>query len=384
MASPPWLLACALQYIVWGRVGLLGALMWAATVGALQASAHRIGALIIMPSGRAIVAWLLWAQRLSAAPPRLLLRLRDGASWARVASGCGEALQQLRAAGHDDAARSGARAALLRMPGAEALALTSPDGVELDGVVLGRAAWAEGRLRGALLYLGGNAEFYETQGPLLARYAGAHALLAVALNVRGIGRSGARCGVTRDGAITDAATALAYLIHGCGVPPRAVVVLGHSIGGALGAAAAAVFPGVCLISDRSFGRLSDVALWALAEGASSASARDTAARAGVRALVRHVALWEIDAAEAWRARAGARGGGVIVAHAAGDEIIAAGASMAAALREAQGGYCELRMDDARAPHQHQQHNRPFHTHEEARIFEAVRGWREGAALPLQV
>lgn len=74
------------------------------------------------------------------------------------------------------------------------------------------------------------------------------------VNYRGVGRSEGL--VSHHGAVVDAASVIAYAKFGLGFPEDRIITFGHSIGGAFGAQAASYFPGVLMISDRSFGTLS--------------------------------------------------------------------------------------------------------------------------------
>jgi len=81
--------------------------------------------------------------------------------------------------------------------------------------------------------------------------------------------------------------------------------VGHSIGGAFAAEAARAFPGVAVLNDRSFGRLSATAWchlvpWALARDRVHAMA-SVLARWAVYEAVAHLACWELDTARHWLA-----------------------------------------------------------------------------------
>jgi pimeloyl-ACP methyl ester carboxylesterase len=77
---------------------------------------------------------------------------------------------------------------------------------------------------------------HQVDMPALAEALGVGVVL---LNYRGVGDSPGR--VTRTGAVIDAATALAYITVGLGVPRRRVFVIGHSIGECVAACIAGVF-----------------------------------------------------------------------------------------------------------------------------------------------
>jgi hypothetical protein len=307
----------------------------AAAVGLLQAAAGAVAALVIVPAGGRTHALLAWLHARAVAH-RLL-----GGQLAPQLQPLVQLLEGMRAR------LPAAREALLAQPGVERLQLTTPDGVVLDGYIAGRTgapAGAPQRLdaarRPVLLYLCGNGEHAELAAGALLATAHAQRGAAVCLvNYRSVGASGGV--MSRDGAVLDAATALSYLVHACGFAPARVVVLGHSIGGAFGAEAARCFPGALLVHDRSFSRLSEVALFHVAgpwaAGPLAASPWGTLVRALVRGVVRHVAAWELDAAAHWE-HVSAR----VLVYSPADRVIPLPAQMAAArgLVAGGGGGCE--------------------------------------------
>jgi hypothetical protein len=127
--------------------------------------------------------------------------------------------------------------------GGERLRITCPDGVQIDAMFYGRLGLRDGesvgsKHRGVILYLGGNGEHYEFRSDLMSyRRAGFGLML---LNYRGVGES--KGTTTRSGMVVDAASALAFLTHECRVPAQRIIVLGHSMGGGVGAEAATYFP----------------------------------------------------------------------------------------------------------------------------------------------
>jgi pimeloyl-ACP methyl ester carboxylesterase len=135
-----------------------------------------------------------------------------------------------------------------------------------------------------------------------------HGLAAVLFDYRGVGES--QGAMTRAGGVTDVAAVLAFCVATLGYGRERVALFGHSIGGGFGAEAARFFAPGAVVSDRSFGRLTDVAPHhvyppAVAPG----RAHETHARVArwlIHDLVAHAAAWELDAAAHWRAIADAR------------------------------------------------------------------------------
>jgi pimeloyl-ACP methyl ester carboxylesterase len=189
--------------------------------------------------------------------------------------------------------------------------LRQSDGSHHDNHVLRATAWDAAA-----------GEHYEYCDDLL--HFRAHGFAVLLLNYRGVGESPGPC--TRNGAVIDVATALAYLQHGCSIPPNRVIVFGHSIGGGYSAEAAREFAGCLVVNDRSFGTLSGVAQDHVGRmfGADRAAARGSwkakAFRRGVRALVRAVACWELDSEGHFREFA-AQGRPRIILHSRQDRVI---------------------------------------------------------------
>ena len=277
---------------------------------ALQRAAHAAGSLAIVPAQRAVcdsLRYVLHHTLLRKLAPTLLA----------------EAAPLLRMLERMETQRQFAAEGMFAVDGAERLCLTTPDGVNLDAVVFGRG---DPGLPFVVAVLG-NGENFEFRADLLGLRTRGFGLLL--FNYRGVGASGGAM-TTRWGATIDTASAIAY-VQSCGVPQHRIIVLGHSIGGAFGVAAACHFPRVCVVSDRSFGRLSTVAQHVLAPWAVSATSTATAAsdsarhtpaaaaaqssrststsrasswkssavRAGVRILLA-VCSWELDSAADWR------------------------------------------------------------------------------------
>ncbi len=129
-----------------------------------------------------------------------------------------------------------------------------------DGVCL--TGWffpASGRARGTVLHLHGNA------GNMTGHFQHVAWLSMAGWNVlcfdyRGYGRSQGK--ITRAGSILDAHAALDYLLTRRDVDPSGIVVLGQSLGAAIGVVLAAERPEVCgLITDGGFDSYRRVAAW---------------------------------------------------------------------------------------------------------------------------
>ena len=252
-------------------------------------------------------------------------------------------------------------------------------------------------LLGVLLYLNGNAEHASLRGDFASSWC-PRGYGVMLMDYRGCGMSSARPlwhlggGVTREGLVTDAIAALSYLTAppsqgGCGIPRRAIIVVGHSLGGSIAAEAVSLYPGVGIVHDRSFGRLSTIAIshvtpWAWASvkedvaalerieaaargagqvlGGTSLPTPNTspppppdtlplhisAARWCVRVLLRHIACWELDAVAAWRALP--ESAGVICFHEDDAIIPFAGSLFPVLVAEGFWGVSVLRMEGAGA------------------------------------
>jgi pimeloyl-ACP methyl ester carboxylesterase len=198
---------------------------------------------------------------------------------------------------------------------AERLALTTPDGGHVDGVLLGGAALramasaqprstaedATAGCRGVVVYFGGNGEHYELHQTLVQEWGAKRRFAVLLVNYRGVGQSGGVCG--RTSGVLDCLTALSFLFHGLGVPQNRIVVIGHSIGGGYSTEACTFFPSALCINDRSFGSLSSVAQWhvlsPLVDGPLAHAWWATLARAAFVFLFRHIACWELDSCLHW-------------------------------------------------------------------------------------
>jgi pimeloyl-ACP methyl ester carboxylesterase len=153
-----------------------------------------------------------------------------------------------------------------------------------------------------------------------------HGFSVLGLNYRGVSTSLGES--TRHGLVLDVVAALSFLTAsplngGEGLPPHSVALLGHSLGGGVAPEAAAFFPGVAVISDRSFSRLSDAA------GGLFLLSAPPAARAALRFVIARLAAWEFDATRHWRALPPASAKLAVVEP--GDEVIKVPAQLASEL-----------------------------------------------------
>lgn len=170
----------------------------------------------------------------------------------------------------------------LEKAGGITLELVSADGVTVDAMYFkGDEAAPHGP---TVVRFNGNAEAFELQDDILPKIYTQNGLNLIIFNYRGVGRSrwqpirwlpqrlvnhdlcGTLCGYWRtpsvNGTAMDAWTVLEYVLKELRVPPKHVVLLGHSIGGAIATHLAANKPSipVCLCNSRSFGYLSAVAV----------------------------------------------------------------------------------------------------------------------------
>ena len=180
--------------------------------------------------------------------------------------------------------------------------LVAPDGTELDAIVV--TPPADDGLSRCVVYLCGNSNTAENAAASRAPKWTERGATFVALNYRSVGRSGDVPSCT--GLVLDAATAIAFAIapvedHGLGFAPHDVLVLGHSLGGALAVvalASGAAGPrarGVALVADRTFSSLSaaaDALLFPHAFSRLSTPVLDF--------VITHVAGWRLDVTESWR------------------------------------------------------------------------------------
>lgn len=447
--------------------GVWATLAATAVTAAVQRAAHAIGGAIIMPAQRRTVRWLKWLQRQAAHHKHKLPLLEAFEHHLDCAT---QVMERVEA--HLPTARQ----RLLQGHRGQRLALHTPDGGTVDAIIFGRPDdGVSERCPGAVIYLGGNGACrgdasasillaYEhfawpnARRPLTPRtlralmlcalvHAGEHYefcddmlhfrsrnLAVLLLNYRGVGESPGPC--TRNGAVIDVATALAYLQHGCSIPPSRVILFGHSIGGGYSVEAARDFAGCLVVNDRSFATLSGVAqdhlTTMLGFGRHEPRAAPTRGagrwkgallRHGIRFLVRYIAAWELDSVHHFRHLARAGQPRVII-HTPQDAVIprpyqlqvalqdpersrsgsvgddvddgcdgdagCGGAAAAAsssggrrAANEAAGCIIELTPEKG-APHsRHDAHNRPLSRDEKQRLFELVSRFLAGLPLPAE-
>jgi hypothetical protein len=290
---------------------------------ALQLVVRGVTSLIALPAQKETLLWFEWLSTLKWAPEGIREFLRHVLKSLKER----ESLVNIAKIELSERHRSNGSSAI------EPVRLVTPDGVHLQ------AWWAPARspaLAGgprALVYFCGNGEcaevrrlspstysplsFFATSAPLTppppnyfskttmcpqppgANFAArwrAAGFGVLAFNYRGVSTSSGSS--SRHGLILDAITALNFLtapsnLGGEGLPPHAVALLGHSLGGGVAPEAASFFPGVTVISDRSFSRLSDAACAMMAR-------LSPRVHAPLRFLMARLACWELDAARYWR------------------------------------------------------------------------------------
>jgi hypothetical protein len=389
LASLPLAFGRTLSMLVLSAV--LHALCWSA-----QWLADRVAVVLILPASAAAREALedAAAALAPAAPPAA----EAPPAAAAPPGGAAAAAAQLRLVSERlagvSACADSLRAGILRDARVRCLALRAPDGALLEAFLASPDGGAAARV---VVYLGGNGETAEASLQALAPvWVARRRFRLLVVNVRGVGRSGGGAGgararrPTRAGLILDAATALAFVTApaargGLG-DARAPLVIGHSLGGALALLAAAGGARAdAVVADRSFSALSVVAESHVARmlGAVRAADKPPAsapapaplgrlAALATRALVRHVALWDFDAAGAWRALPAATRRLALAA--ADDEVIPPAAQLGAALPR---GAAALRC--AAAPPGTSPHNRAFSQQEIEWVCRVFDG--EPAVLP---
>jgi hypothetical protein len=387
---------CATSCALWGRPSRLGAAALLSSLLLLNFLAHRLVSLLVLPACAPSAPWV----------PALAARLRQlaGAAAAPLLEGLERHLTASRAA----VARG--TEALEASPLWQSVALTAPDGAQTRGWLKG---WYGGRApaRGVVLYLGGNGEHAALSALPAADAWEALGYGVMVSDYRGV--SSAAAAATRDGLVLDALTALSFLLApsaqgGLALPPHRVLVVGHSLGGGVGVEAVALCatPGVTVLSDRSFGRLTDAAVCLLfppsllpppaaggggggagrrlGGGAAAAPAppapapddsglQGYAARTVFRAVMRWCVGWEYDSAALWPLLPAHT---KVLVYAPNDGVIKFPASLAAAVTGGGGGAalpseavgCLCKMDVlGPAEDGKYAHNRPFNASERDRL-----------------
>lgn len=262
------------------RLSPSGALLWLLLAYIVQNVAHKVGSWVIMPGQSSTLRTLAWLGRFQVVARRLPMV---------------QGLQQQLTALHDQAEHL--RGRLTAVAGARRLAVTTPDGAVLDGMWMPPASSTA--LRGAVIYVPGNAERYEFSLPVLARQHHQQGLAYLVFNYRGVGASTGS--TTRDGMLVDLACMVDFLRCSEGFASTHVVLTGHSIGGGVATELAALVPGVNVCSDRSFASLSLVSKHTLLDGATIQSPHwfNRAVCRGVVWLIKYGVLWEMDSAAYW-------------------------------------------------------------------------------------
>jgi pimeloyl-ACP methyl ester carboxylesterase len=297
--APLLLLSLAATWAWYGGDAWVRLLLAAVSTLALQVGVGVAASFMIMPGQRRMKGVLHWLVRYD----------EPGAGWLRRTLGAGlmnsggsGALGGMLTVVEEQNAHAGrCRVDLLGagLNGREHVVRT-PDGVPLDVIVFGGGA--DRSPRGALIYCGGNMELCSLNRSW-GSYAARHRVSVILFDYRGVGASGGT--ISRHGGVTDVACMVAFAQAVLGHPRERVLLFGHSIGGAFSAEAAAALPGVAVINDRSFGRLSETAWhhllphWCTAAGPDASTPAARLRRWLVSEAVRHVACWELDSGRAW-------------------------------------------------------------------------------------
>ena len=170
---------------------------------------------------------------------------------------------------------------------AERVCLETPDGVQLDALVI-RHSDPDIRAQNRwIVYFPGNSEQYEDHFRYALRYreqAGANVLF---FNYRGVGRSEGK--PSARGLDLDALTVLQYAVQGLGAEPSKTVVIGRSLGGGVALKAVQRYPEMGYCNDRSFSNLLEVCRSYVGMGPIGY----------VSAHVVRIAGWDIDSVENW-------------------------------------------------------------------------------------
>jgi hypothetical protein len=125
----------------------------------------------------------------------------------------------------------------------------------LQDRITGKKSW-DTDMRALVIYFGGNGEVYEFRNDF-STWASKYGLAVLMMNYTGYAESSGSC--SRFGSIRDCAAAVSFATNCLGVPSERIILLGHSIGGALASEIAKFYPSTLLINDRSFSSLSSIA-----------------------------------------------------------------------------------------------------------------------------
>jgi len=203
----------------------------------------------------------------------------------------------------------------LAAAGGITLQLTAPDGCVIDALYFrGAGAAVDGP---TVIRFNGNAEAIELQDELLPRIYTTSGVNFLMFNYRGVGRSkflavwksellghllGLNRTPTKAGLVLDAWTVTEFALKELGVPCSKLVLVGHSIGGAVSAEMAAAHPHlrVSVCNSRSFSKLSSVVVLLAPSflGIPAASRKGRALRVLARVSMA-VSGWEFDTAKNW-------------------------------------------------------------------------------------
>lgn len=141
------------------------------------------------------------------------------------------------------------RELLLQSKNVSSIAMKTPDGITLDGVIIDPLFPIKDGV--TLIDFLGNSAYYEQCGHYGQNLQGLRQI--VRFNYRGVGKS--EGAPTYEGLQLDGWTVVQYVHHHLGVPLDKIFIRGWSLGGFFGASAAVRNPGTRFLSDRSFSSL---------------------------------------------------------------------------------------------------------------------------------
>lgn len=269
----------------------------------LQYLAGFIGSLMIMPSANTVVDTLISIannRTMQYFYPSIKDQLRDSI---RSLTAMRASLSELRE--------------YLLNEGGQHIQITCLDNTVLDGIIFNQSEltkavkdnrWGSSttgdkgnrNVHGVFLYLAGNGEMYERKQDLPLYYRKFNMSIMM-INYRGVGLSTNT--ISRNGAVMDVCSAIAYLHYKLEVPLERIVLIGHSIGGGYASEAIQFFPQVKYINDRSFSRLSAAAsnllLRIINVQPDSPSTKAVMYRYFVYYLMNYIVCWELDSSNAW-------------------------------------------------------------------------------------